>query len=97
MVIHKIIHVFLKLPVYKMEMIMADEHDYWTQKRPDGRWESKREGAKRASKVTDTQVEAWAFSKNQARDNKGEAYLKNEQGKIRERNTYGNDPRKTKG
>jgi len=76
---------------------MADERDYWTQKRPDGRWESKREGANRASKVTDTQAEAWEHSKGVARAKGGEAYLKGENGRIRERNTYGNDPRKTKG
>ncbi len=76
---------------------MPDKKDYWTQKRPDGRWESKREGAQRAAKVTDTQAEAWEHSKNLARDRKGEAYLKNEEGRIRERNTYGHDPRKSKG
>lgn len=66
---------------------MPDEKNYWTQQRPDGKWESKREGADRASKVTDTQAEAWAHSKQRAADTKGEALLKGRDGKIRERNT----------
>lgn len=37
---------------------MPDNKNYWTQQRPDGKWESKREGASRASKVTNTQADA---------------------------------------
>ncbi|WP_265519232.1 DUF2188 domain-containing protein [Nitratireductor luteus] len=39
---------------------MPDTKNYWTQQRPDGKWESKREGAARASKVTTTQADAWS-------------------------------------
>jgi len=76
---------------------MPNEKNYWTQQRPDGKWESKREGADRASKVTDTQGEAWKHSKQRAADTKGEALLKGRDGKIRERNTYGKDPYPPKG
>lgn len=76
---------------------MPDEKNYWTQQREDGKWESKREGADRASKVTDTQAEAWKHSKQRAADTKGEALLKGRDGKIRERNTYGKDPYPPKG
>jgi len=76
---------------------MADRKNLWTQKRSDGKWESKREGANRASKVTDTQAEAWQYSKDHARKDKGEAFLKGTDHKIRERNTYGNDPFPPKG
>ena len=76
---------------------MPDEKNYWTQQRPDGKWESKRVGADRASKVTDTQAEAWKNSKQRAADTKGEALLKGRDGKIRERNTYGKDPYPPKG
>ncbi|AXI42744.1 DUF2188 domain-containing protein [Sulfitobacter sp. SK011] len=76
---------------------MADKRDYWTQQRSDGSWESKREGASRASSVSPTQAEAWEKSKDLARDRGGEAYLKGTNGQIRERNTYGNDPKKSKG
>ena len=76
---------------------MADDKNYWTQQREDGKWESKREGASRASKVADTQAEAWTYSKGQAKDAGGEAFLKGRNGKIRERNTYGKDPYPPKG
>lgn len=73
------------------------KNDYWTQKRPDGTWESKREGSSRASLVTEKQSDAWDYSRSQARQTGGEAFLKDREGKIRERNTYGHDPRKSKG
>ncbi|MCA3757317.1 MAG: DUF2188 domain-containing protein [Phenylobacterium sp.] len=76
---------------------MADKKNYWTQQRPDGKWESKREGAPRATKVTETQAEAWTHSKQKAAEAKGEALLKGRDGKIRERNTYGKDPHPPKG
>jgi len=76
---------------------MADRRDYWTQQRPDGLWEAKHEGAARASGVFKTQAEAWNRSKDLARGQQGEAYLKGCNGQIRERNTYGTDPRRTKG
>lgn len=76
---------------------MTDNNNFWTQKRSDGKWESKREGANRASKVTNTQAEAWQYSKDHARSEAGEAFLKGRDNKIRERNTYGNDPFPPKG
>lgn len=76
---------------------MPNKKNYWTQQRPDGKWESKREGATRASKVTDTQSDAWAHSREKATETKGEAFLKGRDGKIRERNTYGKDPYPPKG
>jgi len=39
----------------------------------------------------------WKYAKDKARDTKGEAFLKGRDGKIRERNTYGNDPHPPKG
>lgn len=76
---------------------MTNKNNYWTQQREDGTWESKREGAQRASKVTDKQAEAWEYSKDRARNQKGEAFLKGRDNQIRERNTYGNDPHPPKG
>ena len=76
---------------------MANERNFWTQPRSDGKWETKREGGQRASKISETQAEAWEHTKDQARGTKGEAFLKNREGRIRERNTYGKDPRRTKG
>jgi len=71
--------------------------DYWTKRRPDGNWESKAAGASRASSVSDTQQAAWTRSQELARQSGGEAFLCNRHGQIRERNTYGHDPRNIKG
>ena len=76
---------------------MSDGKNFWTQQRPDGKWESKREGSERAAKVTETQAEAWDHSKSKAKESGGEAFLKGRDGKIRERNTYGKDPFPPKG
>lgn len=76
---------------------MANKNNFWTQQRDDGKWETLREGSDRASKVADTQAESWDYTQQRAREEKGEAFLKNREGKIRERNTFGHDPRKTKG
>ena len=71
--------------------------NWHTQPRLDRKWESKREGATRASKVTDTQKEAWKDSQQKAKKAKGEAVLKPRSGKIRERSSYGSDPLPPKG
>jgi len=71
--------------------------DYWVSQTPGGDWRVKREGAGRASSVHETQAEAWDRARELARGARSEAFLKNRQGQIRERNTYGHDPRRTKG
>ncbi|AGI67858.1 hypothetical protein OAN307_c22340 [Octadecabacter antarcticus 307] len=76
---------------------MANSNNYWTHQRPDGTWATKREGGTNASSVSPTQAEEWERNKELARESGGEAFLTNREHKIRERNTYGNDPRKTKG
>lgn len=76
---------------------MTNKKNFWTQPRDDGKWETLQEGAKRASKVTETQAESWAYTQQRAREEKGEAFLKNRENKIRERNTYGHDPKDIKG
>ena len=75
---------------------MSDDN-YWTHQRPDGKWETKREGAKRAAVVTDTQAEAWQRNKELAKESGGEAFLIGRDNKIRERNSYGDDPYPPKG
>lgn len=75
---------------------MPNKKNHWTSPRPDGNWDSKREGASKG-RVFDTQAEAWSHSKQQAKQDGSEAYLQNRHGQIRERNTYGHDPEKSKG
>lgn len=71
--------------------------NYWTHPRLDGKWGSKKEGADRDSRVFDTQKESWDYTRERAKDSRGEAFLKNKKGRIRERNTYGRDPFPPKG
>ncbi len=76
---------------------MPNKKNFWTQQRDDGKWETKQEGADRASKIADTQAKSWEYTQQRAREEKGEAFLKDREGKIRERNTYGHDPKGIKG
>jgi hypothetical protein len=76
---------------------MALGNDYWTSKRPDGSWTVKKSGTSRASSVHSTQDSAWKEARRLARGAGSEAYLKGRDGKIRARNSYGNDPYPPKG
>lgn len=76
---------------------MAYKKNYWTQQRKDGKWEAKREGTSRVSTDTESQAEAWAYPKGSANASGGEAFLTGRDEKIRERNTYGDDPSPPKG
>ncbi len=60
----------------------------------DEGWRVEVEGQGRAH---DTQAEAWEQAKGIAQRNHSEAVLHGRDGQIRERNTYGHDPRRTKG
>lgn len=60
-------------------------------------WEVKVEGTARARSTHDTQAQAWKAGREVARRAKAEAFLHGRDGKIRERNSYGRDPRRSKG
>ncbi|MBI9039506.1 MAG: DUF2188 domain-containing protein [Bacteroidales bacterium] len=76
---------------------MAEKKDYWTSKRSDGKWAVKHTGAQRASYLFETQEQAWKEARRLARTSGTEAFLKDREGKIRARNSYGNDPFPPKG
>jgi len=71
--------------------------DFWTHPRPDGKWGTKKAGASRDSRVFGNQAQSWEYTKERAKEEGGEAFLQNRQGRIRERNTYGEDPYPPKG
>ena len=75
---------------------MPNRKNYWTTPRGTG-WQVKREGNERATSVHPTQSPAWSEAINRAKAAEGEALLQNKQGRIRERNSYGNDPFPPKG
>lgn len=61
-------------------------------KRPDGSWQVKSEGNERASFVTNTQADAIQRGRELAKRDKSELIIHGKDGKIREKNSYGNDP-----
>jgi hypothetical protein len=63
----------------------------------DDRWAVKEEGASAPVAVFRTQGQAWERAKAIARRERSEAVLHGKDGRIRERNTYGADPRSSKG
>jgi hypothetical protein len=62
-----------------------------------GKWVVKKEGSASASSSHRKQSTAWKKGQTIAKSDKSEAYLHGRDGRIRERNTYGHDPRKSKG
>jgi uncharacterized protein YdaT len=60
--------------------------------RHDDKWAVKGEGNKRATKVTDTQKQAINTAKGIAQNQKSELIIQGRGGKIRSKDSYGNDP-----
>jgi hypothetical protein len=60
-------------------------------------WSVKKAGAARATSNHETQAEAIAAAVEIARNQKTELYIHGRDGRIRERNSYGNDPKPPKG
>lgn len=58
----------------------------------NGGWDVKGAGNTRATKHTDTQQEAIRIAKNIARNQHSEAVIHGRDGKIRDKDSYGNDP-----
>jgi hypothetical protein len=76
---------------------MARKNGVHVVPRPDGRWAVERGKAERASKVTETQKQAIAAGKKIAERTRDELLIHGENGRIREKNSYGNDPSSSKG
>jgi uncharacterized protein YdaT len=65
--------------------------DQWVVRHGD-KWAVKGEGNKRATKVTDTQKQAISLAKEIAQNQKSELIIQGRDGKIRSKDSYGNDP-----
>jgi uncharacterized protein YdaT len=61
-------------------------------RRKDGKWQHKADGNKRATRITNTQQEAWDSAKAVAQKQGGEVVVHGTDGKIRSKDSYGNDP-----
>ncbi len=75
---------------------MAKKKPVHVTPRDDG-WAVMREGNQRASSVHPTQKEAEKVGRQAARKDRTEFVLHNRQGEIRQRDSYGDDPRSRKG
>lgn len=62
-----------------------------------GKWKVVRSGAERATGVYATQREAIERATEIARSNRAELYIHGEDGRIRDRRSYGKDPYPPKG
>ncbi|PWE00008.1 DUF2188 domain-containing protein [Marinilabilia rubra] len=60
-------------------------------------WAVKKEKSQRASRVVKTQGEAIEIGKNYAKEQSSELIIHGKDGKIRDTNSYGNDPFPPKG
>jgi len=59
---------------------------------PRGGWSVRKSGSSRATKVLATQQAAVKFATQRAKKAKSELYVHRKDGRIRDRNSYGNDP-----
>ena len=63
----------------------------------NGKWKNKVEGSRRAANTHDTKAAAQAAGRTMAERRKVEHIIKNKDGQIGQRNSYGNDPYPPKG
>lgn len=63
---------------------------------PEG-WAVKAEGSERATRVTETQREAMEIAREIAQNQGSERIVHGENGRIRQKDSYGNDPCPPKG
>ncbi len=64
----------------------------WVTKHPDGGWQTKRENNERASSKHTTQKDAIDKATTQAKKDGVEVIVQGKDGKIRSKDSYGNDP-----
>lgn len=62
-----------------------------------GKWAVRRSGSSRASKTFEKQSDAIDHARDIARNQKTELYIHGRDGRIRARDSYGNDPVRSQG
>lgn len=58
----------------------------------NGKWGVRTEGSEKLSSLSNTQIEAIEKARTIAKNQESELFIHGEDGKIRARNSYGNDP-----
>jgi len=71
---------------------MLKKRDYHVTRRSAGGWQVKREGAARASSLHPTQAAANHRARDLARQKRVEVVIHRPDGRIRDSDSYGNDP-----
>lgn len=72
---------------------MARKPSVSVEPRKDGRWAVQTDKTQRADSLHNTQKAAVARGRELAMNKKTELVVKNEKGQIRQKDSYGNDPR----
>ena len=75
--------------LYEVKFMAKNQH---VTPHPKGGWQVKGAGNSRATARTSTQAEGIKIATRIARNQKGEVIIQRPNGRIRERNSYGNDP-----
>lgn len=76
---------------------MKQQKEYHVTQRKDGKWQYKEIHNERATGVVSTQVKAIEKARTVAINQRAEVVIHGRDGKIREKNSYGNDPFPPKG
>ena len=64
----------------------------WVSPRDGGKWAVHGEGNERDTKLFDTQKDAWDYAIDIAKNQESEVIVQGKDGKIRSKDSYGNDP-----
>lgn len=71
---------------------MSNKRNYHVTRRPDGSWQVLREKGERATSIHPTQGNAEGAARELARKEKVEVVIHRPDGRIRDKDSYGNDP-----
>lgn len=71
---------------------MSNKKNIWVTQNPKGGWQAKREKSDRALGIFSTQKEAIDKAIDQAKKDGVDVITQGEDGKIRSKDSYGNDP-----
>jgi hypothetical protein len=78
-------------------MPTTKQPDVVVEPRPDGRWAVQTNGTQRAVRLFDTQSQAVTDARTRARNRGAELVVKDERGRIQQKDSHGHDPRSTAG
>ena len=72
---------------------MATKRSIVVEPRPNGQWARQKDGTRRAASLHDSQADAMQVARRQAERERTELVVKGTDGRIREKHSFGNDPR----